>query len=80
MVRKKPEKPAVTESVDSSDDNEDRTEVRGEYKGGKIRVLFGRHGAVLVWSIAWAVAILSTVLAAGMVATIIENLKRIGVL
>lgn len=78
---KTPSKSAVNaeEASDTEERTEERTEVHGEYKGGKIRVLFGRNGTVITWAVAWAVAILSTVLAAGMLVKILETMKQLGV-
>lgn len=75
-----PEEEQVTKCDTDSDTVDDRTVFLGEYRGGKVKIFFGKKGTVITWALAWSIALLSVVLAAGMVVTILENLKRIGVL
>lgn len=42
------------------ENDEDRTELTGEYRGAKLTSKIGRNGSMLLWAVAWAIIVLST--------------------
>ena len=79
---KKPEPKAKAEESDNDEsgiDSEDgRTEIALEYKGAKGTVKIGRGGSMLLWALAWAVAVLSTLIGLTMLVSLLDKIGVIG--
>lgn len=51
----------ATEAEEKQDEDE-RTEVTTEYHGAKINFKIGSSGSMLLWAIAWAIMVISTMI------------------
>lgn len=60
------------------DDGEHRTEVTTEYHGAKVNVKIGRGGSALLWAIAWAIVIISTLIGLGMLVNLLDKIGLLG--
>ena len=61
-----------------SDDEDTRTEFTAEYLGAKLGGKVGRGGSMLLWAIAWAILVLSTMLGFGLLVSALKNAGVLG--
>ena len=73
MVRRNRNPPA--EQKPEEKDDEERTELRGEYRGGKITLFIGKNNTMLAWG---AFILMAAVAIAILAATIISVLEKVG--
>ena len=85
VPRKKPAPRAKAEeadndelSVDSENAEDGRTEIGLEYRGAKGTVKIGRGGSMLLWALAWAVAVISTLIGLTMLVSLLDKIGVIG--
>ena len=75
-----PQKKPVPKPEPDDNEGEQRTEITTEYHGAKVNVKVGRGGSALLWSIAWAIAVISTLVGLGMLANLLEKIGALGCL
>lgn len=80
MNQKKNEPRANPETQQEREDEDTRTEFTAEYLGAKLGGKVGRGGSMLLWSIAWAILVLSTMLGFGLLVSALKNAGVLGCL
>jgi hypothetical protein len=75
-----PRKKPVPKPEPEQDDGEQRTEIEVEYHGVRGNAKIGRGGSALLWAVAWAIAVISTLIGLGMVVSLLEKIGAIGCL
>ena len=76
--RKQPADPPDDESGESRIERDERTEMSFGGEKNRATAKIGRDGQTLIWAVAWAIAIISTMIALTMLVNMLDKLGVIG--